>query len=56
MNGVVSGGWGYVLAAYAVVWVGLIGYGASLIWRDRKPVEVPPEVPLPPADTTGEAT
>lgn len=32
MNGIVEGGWGYVLAAYAATALALGGYGL-LLWR-----------------------
>lgn len=32
-SGVVTGGWTYVTAAYAVCWTVLVGYVASLWWR-----------------------
>lgn len=35
MTGSIVGGWGFVWAAYAVVWTGLIGYSASLWLRHR---------------------
>ena len=33
MNGEIQGGWGFVWAAYAVVWGGLALYGLSLVRR-----------------------
>jgi CcmD family protein len=33
MTGVVEGGWGYVIAAYATTWLFFLGYTASLIVR-----------------------
>ena len=36
MNGVVEGGWEYVIAAYGVTWVVWLGYMASLWLRSRK--------------------
>lgn len=35
MNGVVSGGWGYVIAAYAITAAALLSYGVSLWLRFR---------------------
>jgi len=35
MNGVITGGWNYVVAAYAVTGTALIVYGVSLFWRIR---------------------
>ena len=32
----IEGGWEYVRAAYAVVWIGFLLYGASLYVRLRK--------------------
>jgi CcmD family protein len=44
MSGVIHGGWGYVIAAYGVVWLGLIAYGASLVSRRRAAARAaPPE-------------
>ena len=40
MNGVVQGGWEFVIAAYSITAVGLLAYGISLIARlkgARKP-------------------
>ena len=42
MNEVIIGGWEYVIAAYIVTWVGLLGYGAYLFTREKS--EVPVEV------------
>lgn len=36
MTGEIIGGWNYIWAAYAIVWLGLIAYSFSLIWRSRK--------------------
>ena len=33
MEGVVEGGWGFVIAAYSVVWGTIIVYGATLFAR-----------------------
>ena len=33
MTGELVGGWSYIWAAYAVVWLGLVLYGAALAWR-----------------------
>jgi hypothetical protein len=30
MSGILEGGWGFVIAAYAIVWVSLTAYGVSL--------------------------
>ncbi len=35
-EGVIIGGWNYVIAAYAVLAVGLALYVASLLWRARQ--------------------
>ena len=35
MTGVVTGGWGFVWAAYAITTIGLLIYGISLITRLR---------------------
>lgn len=37
-----AGGWEYVIAAYAVTWVGLIGYGVYLFTRETG--DVPSEL------------
>jgi hypothetical protein len=34
-SGVITGGWGYVIAAYSIFWVGLALYALSLILRTR---------------------
>jgi hypothetical protein len=34
--GHVIGGWEYVWAAYILTWVGILGYGTSLVLRRRK--------------------
>ena len=34
-SGVIQGGWGYVIAAYSIFWVGLSLYTVSLIVRTR---------------------
>lgn len=34
-SGVISGGWGYVWAAYGVFWIGLGLYALTLILRSR---------------------
>ncbi len=36
MNGVVQGGWGYVIASYALTWGTLLGYALSLWLRARR--------------------
>lgn len=36
MNGVVQGGWEYVIASYAITWVFVLGYAASLWLRSRE--------------------
>lgn len=36
MTGAVEGGWGYVVAAYAVTWATLLGYALSLWLRARR--------------------
>lgn len=33
--GVVTGGWSYIYAAYALTWLILGGYGVSLWMRDK---------------------
>lgn len=35
MDGVIEGGWEYVIAAYAVVWGGMLAYGVTLWLRAR---------------------
>ena len=35
-NGVLTGGWGYVVAAYGISWTVLIVYGVSLFIRSRR--------------------
>jgi len=35
-TGVLDGGWGYITAAYAVVWGGLVLYSLSLALRRRQ--------------------
>lgn len=35
MQGVIVGGWGFVIAAYAVTGAGLLGYGIWLVRRYR---------------------
>jgi CcmD family protein len=37
---VIVGGLGYVYAAYGIVWTGIVAYGASLIWRERRAVPI----------------
>ena len=34
--GVIQGGWGFVVAAYTVVWGGLLVYATSLFLRRRR--------------------
>ena len=34
-TGVIEGGWGYVAAAYAVVWGGMLLYAINLLRRRR---------------------
>ncbi len=42
--GTIEGGWDFVVAAYAVVWGGLLLYGSSLYWRRRRAdLEIPKE-------------
>jgi hypothetical protein len=36
MSGVIEGGWEYVIAAYVVSAVILLGYAFSVIWRYRR--------------------
>jgi heme exporter protein D len=36
MSGVITGGWGFVWAAYAITTIGLLIYGISLITRLRQ--------------------
>jgi hypothetical protein len=36
MRGVVEGGWEFVIAAYAVTAVVLLGYAFSVFWRLRR--------------------
>ena len=36
MSGVITGGWGYVVAAYAVTAAAFLFYGVGLILRVRK--------------------
>jgi hypothetical protein len=35
MNGNLEGGWGYVIAAYAITWSAWLGYAALLWLRSR---------------------
>ena len=35
-TGMVTGGWGYVVAAYVATWVFICGYAASLWIRSRE--------------------
>ncbi len=35
MSGVIEGGWGFVVAAYATTFAVLAGYAASLVFRSR---------------------
>lgn len=35
MSGVIEGGWGFVVAAYAITFAVLAGYAASLAFRSR---------------------
>ncbi|HVG25494.1 MAG TPA: hypothetical protein VND45_15160 [Thermoanaerobaculia bacterium] len=37
MNGVVQGGWEFVIAAYTITGVALLAYGVSLIARLKEP-------------------
>lgn len=39
-DGVVTGGWEFVTAAYALTWVMFLGYAFSL-WRRGPPKETP---------------
>ncbi len=34
-GGVITGGWDYVIAAYAITWVVLVAYAVSLSVRER---------------------
>jgi hypothetical protein len=34
--GHVTGGWGYVTAAYGLTWLGIIGYATSLFLRKKE--------------------
>ena len=36
MEGHIEGGWGFVVAAYLVVWAGIIGYFFSIHFRTRR--------------------
>lgn len=36
MQGMVQGGWEYVIAVYCITWASLILYAASLVIRGRK--------------------
>jgi len=36
MNGVVEGGWAYVIAAYSITWAAWAVYGVSLWLRNRQ--------------------
>jgi len=38
MNGMIPGGWGYVVAAYSVTAIVLLVYGASVIARLRNEI------------------
>jgi hypothetical protein len=48
-QGVVTGGWSWVVAVYAFTWFVLCGYALSLWWRKRKlsaaekPLQLPPD-------------
>jgi len=35
-GGVIEGGWGYVIAAYAISWAALLAYGLSLYVRAQR--------------------
>ena len=35
-EGVITGGWEFVWAAYGATWLVMAGYAASLWWRGRK--------------------
>ena len=35
-EGIVAGGWGYVIAAYSITTVGLLAYAWSLVHRMRQ--------------------
>ena len=35
MNGVITGGWNFVIAAYSITGIGLIAYAVSLFARSR---------------------
>lgn len=39
--GIVTGGWTFVTVSYALSWVLLVGYAASLWWRGRVLVDKP---------------
>ena len=45
MEGVIEGGWSYVVASYAVVWAGIIIYAGSLFMRRARAEQdaAPPE-------------
>lgn len=34
-DGVIRGGWEYVIAAYAITWLVLVGYAVNLYFRRR---------------------
>lgn len=36
MDGVIQGGWEYVIASYALVWGGIFLYGASVVLRAKR--------------------
>jgi len=36
MQGVVTGGWGFVIAAYSITGIALFGYAAWLIQKNRE--------------------
>jgi hypothetical protein len=38
MNGIISGGWGYVIASYAISAIVLLGYALRTIHADRRDI------------------
>jgi hypothetical protein len=48
--GVVTGGWSWVVAVYAITWFALATYALSLFWRARRLPAAPPSPPRAPRD------
>lgn len=47
MDGVIQGGWGYVIAVYGISWGVLLGYAAALLLQS-KGASLDAGPPLPP--------